>query len=46
MSLEECIDDWEDDEVDWLTGEYTQKKQKLERAINRLGGDNVGEASS
>jgi len=34
--------EWED-EIDWLTGEYTSKKDRIKRELNRLkvgrGGD-------
>jgi len=28
-----------DDEIDWLTGEYTYKKKRLRRALRRLEGE-------
>lgn len=30
-----------DDEIDWLTGEYTYKKNRLRRALRRLEGETM-----
>ena len=32
------MDDWLDDEIDWLSGKYTHKKERLKRELRAMEG--------
>ena len=37
------MEEWNpmEDEIDWLTGEYTYKREKLEKALKNQGTKNI-----